>query len=562
MRWHRWCGAALGCALPGILSAAVGVAVYESKGLDARRTQTGHSGLVATQVCAEGIQSVRRCRPGETPGVVISRYTQLAWGQPLEVIVVPMRPHFLGVDDPADLPLLSTGAVLKQVQIAYWRDHLRSLIPPLTQEQYEKLHREHRRMTPGKLVKNVAQFEFLIKALAPANNAEPTEPVALRDTVTGLLVPNGRWRGVVGVRHERDSVLFLTETTVDQELRLAAFLTEEADQKFNALKSNCSDFVNRGLAVALREMEYERGTRPVAVADAFVTSPLTVANDFVRFLKKRDIPYQVVFLPMLPGSRQPSAAVRRISSGVLLPTPEQGLLAFGIKVGLFQMNPLIPLIGGVVNGFSPAINPDREVTRNPRTLSQFASWDTSGSTSAAHAFGTRACWEEKRGSFRQMVDWLQEQAVLPPGTTEHILRNARPFAYARLLEREGRVSAGMTRASVASIIESEPVFSDQIRTDAVQALVAAVNFDLTSFPLDRRAAGEFDADWDLLVRAMRRFEYPAAGQMEQGVSACSATEADAALREGRKIRDERSRGHGPWRWMKKQGWLLVRGPLR
>ena len=65
--------------IPATAFSATGVIVYESRGLDTRRTQTGHSALVLTQVCADGLISVRPCSSGELPGVVVTRYTNLAW---------------------------------------------------------------------------------------------------------------------------------------------------------------------------------------------------------------------------------------------------------------------------------------------------------------------------------------------------------------------------------------------------------------------------------------------------------------------------------------------------
>src|SRR3954451_25285275 len=80
-------------------AADVAIVLYESKGVDSRRTNSGHAALIATTLCAEGIDQVRTCHAGEEPGVVITRYLNLAFGYDRSVFVAPVRAHFTATDD-------------------------------------------------------------------------------------------------------------------------------------------------------------------------------------------------------------------------------------------------------------------------------------------------------------------------------------------------------------------------------------------------------------------------------------------------------------------------------
>jgi len=97
--------------------ADTGLAVYGSKGMDQRRTDSGHVSLLVTDLCASGIDQLRECRPEERPGVVISAYSNLATDYGKAVFVVPVLDHFTATDDPALIPVLSSGATLLAAQI-------------------------------------------------------------------------------------------------------------------------------------------------------------------------------------------------------------------------------------------------------------------------------------------------------------------------------------------------------------------------------------------------------------------------------------------------------------
>ena len=178
--------------------AAVGIVVYESKGVDSRRTNSGHIALMATHLCAEGIDQVRSCHAGEEPGVVVTRYLHLAYGYDRSVFVAPLRAHFHATSDPGLIPALTTDETLEALQIAYWRQHLRPYLPPLSQERYEELLH---RFDPGRTVRGILSLETVLGALEPHKNA--TAAIALVDPVTREWIPNGHWREAIGAAHVR-----------------------------------------------------------------------------------------------------------------------------------------------------------------------------------------------------------------------------------------------------------------------------------------------------------------------------------------------------------------------
>jgi hypothetical protein len=185
----------------GALHADVGIVVYESKGVDARRTSNGHVALIATNLCAEGIDEVRACRSGEEPGVVVTRYANLAYGYDRSVFVAPIRDHFMATTDVHLIPALSSGGTLDAMQIEYWREHLRPYLPPLSEEQYQEIERDLGRFDLGRTFRKLISMELLIGVLSPQKKKYPTEPIALIDPLTQELIPNGRWREAIGAAH-------------------------------------------------------------------------------------------------------------------------------------------------------------------------------------------------------------------------------------------------------------------------------------------------------------------------------------------------------------------------
>ena len=128
------------------------------------------------------------------PGVVVTRYSNLAYGYNRSVFVAPIRDHFMATNDAGLIPALSSGGTLDAMQIEYWREHRRPYLPPLSEERYQDIKRELKRFDMGRTFRKLISMELLIGVLAPHKKKYPTEPIALIDSLTQELIPNGRWR--------------------------------------------------------------------------------------------------------------------------------------------------------------------------------------------------------------------------------------------------------------------------------------------------------------------------------------------------------------------------------
>lgn len=515
-----------------VAHAATGVIVYESRGMDTRRTQTGHAALVLTQVCADGLISVRACTAGEHPGVVVTRYTNLAWGSPIEFMVLPLRDHFLGTDDPDKVPLLTTGPVLREMQMQYWRSHWKEAIPPMDANEYERHRKELDHMTMIKALKYVGQFEFLFKLLAPGKKSEPTAPIALRDPVSGVLVRDGRWRGVLGVQHERDSYVFITPTETEQELSLVEFLKDERHTRFNLLASNCSDFVGHALSYMFAAEKFKRRPRMLAFGDSFISSPVSLTSDFVHFANDRKMPLAVFFVPQMAGSRSKSTGARTTVAGCLNPSFRQGLLAFGVKAYLLEMNFLVPALAFAADKLSFNVNLDKEATAQALPLGELLGEKPEPEyrrvptrLEQTSYFGTKQCWKDRREEFKGMIGFAVERGLVPAESVRRATTFFWPANLAQDLEKRGLLSPEkvlqLNRGWASKLNETDAIPETDLPL-LTRYLILAVNFDLGQDALDRRSAPEFDRDWNLLSRALKQVGY--SRDASKTVSACSSDE--------------------------------------
>src|SRR4051794_10309724 len=202
---------------PTLLHADTGLVVYGSKGMDQRRTDSGHISLIVTDLCASGIDQVRECRSGERPGVVITAYSNLASDYGKAVFVVPALDHFTATNDPSLIPVLSSGASLRAAQISYWREHLRPYFPPMTKERYTEIREEMDRFDAGRTLRRFLTMEFIGSVLGSHKHQDATEPIAIIDPITQELIPDGRWREAIGTEQLRSAVVMTAPATVTQE---------------------------------------------------------------------------------------------------------------------------------------------------------------------------------------------------------------------------------------------------------------------------------------------------------------------------------------------------------
>lgn len=535
------------------LYADVGIAVYESKGPDSRKMSAGHIALIATGLCAEGMDRIRECNSDETPGIVIHRYAALAVGYPGTIMVVPLPVHLVAATDPLHAPVLSSGGTLEAMQIEYWRDHLRPYIQPLSEEQYRQMRARDEKFDAGRTFRRIVSFEYL-GMLFGGRGAKhyDSEPYALRDPKTRELVPNGRWREVVGANHQRSMTFVTARTTVDQEKRLIDFLRKFSAGTFNALSDNCSDFARTGLLAVFRDSGLHFRPRAMGFANAWITSPISVATDFTGFIKRTRLPSQVEFHPMLAGTRRPTLTITSLARGTLIPNPQQGKIVFGIKVGFNIINPLVIATAFGVDEASRFVNLERLVhQQSGGNLSELAGQVAADPAARERlrpvirreqmrVFGTPECWERKRQEFRTVAAAALERGALRSIEVDSMLESGRPFVLPRIYEKTARdmhkggdlvagtvpcvspdCSGGIVMAFLpssqsatpagagswhpakvpdrAGILEMAQSSRPVERESAFRLMTSVVNFDLASDGINRRTTERFDRDWHLFL---------------------------------------------------------------
>ena len=524
------------CPLPKARG-AVGIVVYESKGVDSRRTNSGHISLIATSLCAVGIDEVRPCRAGEESGVVVTRYLNLASGYDRSVFVAPIRPHFYATSEPDSIAALTNDETLQALQAAYWRQQLRPYLPPLSPKRYDELRRFH----PVRAVRGIVSLESVLGGL------EAKKAVALVDPITRELIPNGNWREAIGAAHVRGSIMITVPATPDQESRLIPFIASVKRQPFQALTDNCSDFVERALLTVFSDSGLQFRPRIERVADAWVTNPLAVATDFLAYARRQGVPITVVPVPLIAGTRRPTERIHSMTRGALVPNPSQGKVIFGAKLALNIANPLLGAAAYSADRLSRFADLEQLVhERGGGRLSQIADemrmkphpsvadrdvWHRE----QIRVFGSTSCWEAKEATLRAIATTALEAQLLTPPEHALLLKQDRPFLLPQYY-------AASTTAETPNVSASPVVFgagrreirklADQpdsgSRQKAFRLMLAVVNYDLSSPPTHRRTALEFDPDWKLFLSIAQKngMHLSVADVSQDGIADCSCRELD------------------------------------
>jgi hypothetical protein len=587
-----------------IVRADTGIIVYSSKGVDARRTGTGHLALLVTDLCAKGIDQVRECAPTERRGVVITRYGDLAPDYEKTVFAAPAFDQFMATDNPDFVPLLSSGAILKAMQMEYWRKHLRPYLPPLSKQRYAELQFERKKFDAGRTVRQLLTLEFIGSMLSARKKSDSTEPIALMDPDTQELIPDGRWREVIGAEHVRDSIVITAPASPAQEMRLVDYINQMQFRPFNVLSDNCSDFVKGALLTVFGDSKPHFRPRALDLADAWITSPISVASDFLSFTRKNKIPIQVSFRPMMAGTRRATSFATSVSRGALVPNPSQGKIALSLKI---YINVLNPLLGGTALAVDKASRfadlPRLVHERGSNGLSQLANEVTTGSTDSHETtrlqqreririFGTQPCWEVKKTQFATLASQAEEIGVLTRYERYLMLRQGRPFLLPRFYEHEGLTGKGSLMAGMQESLFLEqmkhgmfsfmppepeqfvtelPPGRSEIRASlashqemntkiAFKLMAAVINYDLSSEPAHRRSVQAFDQDWRLFLDVAQENGLRTQTEDLDGrtLELCSCREFE----ERRTHSDALAQGSTVFHRLAQEGRELLFGPIR
>ena len=593
------------------VSADVGIIVYESKGSDTRLSSAGHIALITTRLCPAGTARLRRCSPDEEQGAVITHYPNIASGYHSSLFVIPIRDHFTATSVPEEVPVLSNGFSLQNMQIEYWRQHLQPSLPPLSMQQYETIRELQARFNPGRIFRRAVTMQYLFQLLGPRNKSVPPEPIAMIDPQTQQLIPDGRWRDAIGVQYLRSSTIILAHASPQQEERLLNYIEQSSDD-FNALTNNCSDFVARSLAVVFGDAGFQMRPRMFDASNAWIASPISVASSFLAFARRHKVALNVKFMPMIAGTRRPSIPGSSISRGMLVPDARQGKLGIGIRVYFNTLNPLFALTSlGVYQSSRFADLQELVHQRDGQDLSRMANelaldptlspqYRLSIKREQVKAFGTPACCQAKQRQFARIENRAMELGILSRPERSLMLRQGQPFLLSRFYEQRskamgsgGMLTAGMRDCAALgcidnlitsflprNLVQNRPVSDpssgsvpdrSQVREmadsgDSSQEVVAfrlmttVINYELSSEAPARGITGSFDADWQLYldVAEANSLRVPQADPANESVQSCSSREfqkgsaktdayGDARSLKGRLVREGRELLYTPAR---------------
>jgi hypothetical protein len=422
------------------------------------------------------------------------------------------------------------------MQIAYWREHLRPYLPPLSPEEYQKLSH---RFDPARTVKGILSLESVLGALEPSKN-NTRSAVALVDPVTKELIPNGNWREAIGAAHVRSSIRITAPATVEQETRLIPFVAKVNKQPFQALADNCSDFVERGLLTVFGDSGLRFRPRIMMLADAWVTNPLAVMTDFVSYADRERIPLTIVRAPMIAGTRRPTAPIHSLTRGALVPDPSQGKLLFGAKLVMNAANPLLGVTAYTVDKLSRFADLERLAhERGGGDLSQISyelrtKGDASGKKLEAwhreqvKVFGTTSCWKAKEDAFRALAAEAYKTELLSGTERGLLLRRDRPFLlprwYAHTAAPASALPFGAGRNEISRMAD---VPDRESSVKAFRVMLSVINYDLSSEPSHRRSLKDFDQDWTLFLRIAEKNGVSVPPQVSrESLEECSCREFD------------------------------------
>jgi hypothetical protein len=233
----------------------IGVVLSESLDTSISRiTGSGHSAVYLSRVCPASPVKLRLCRPGEA-GSVISTYVNLGEDQPFEWNVVPLNIYLYGVEDSRYRPLFESHKIKHALEERYREKYLSAYCRS--------------------------------ESCKSSNKAE--------------------WREMVGATLSRSMYIFVTDTTVDQDLQfIEKFNSLPNENHFNGVTRNCADFTR-----SIINSYFPHATNPDYINDFGITSPKAIARSFTHFaLRQPEAHFRVAHFTQLPGTAKRSSECR------------------------------------------------------------------------------------------------------------------------------------------------------------------------------------------------------------------------------------------------------------
>jgi hypothetical protein len=425
--------------------ADVGVVLNESldESVD-RISETGHSAVYFSRICADSPVKLRLCRPGEN-GSVMSNYINIGEDQSYEWNIVPLNIYLYGVENVHNRPIFGSPKI-KHVLEERYRDH----------------------------------YLAALCTRDPCKYSEKSE-----------------WREMVAATQIRSVYIFVIDTTEEQDRQLIAEFNDSQNKNhFNGVTRNCADFTRRVI-----NTYFPNATHPDYLNDFGMTSPKAIARSFTHYARKHpELNLRVLHFAQVPGTIKRSREVRDgteqlyRSKKFLIP-----LLVFA--------DYSVPVVAGSYF-FTGRFNPEHEFERHPALegssarSNQGAKAGNISPEERKSIIGTSKDWKSYRKAFHSLDEGRHEGAVngrdvshffkdFDESGTPSIDENG--LLWMNTLVNGEPVRVGLS-ASNALDPDSDPQLVDEL-------LLARVSHILKSPKHGRETIAEFVRDWAALQAA-------------------------------------------------------------
>ncbi len=444
----------------------VGVVLNESLNANMEwLTESGHTAVYFSRICAESPVRLRPCRPGED-GSVMSTYENLGEDHRYAWNIAPLSVYVYGVGDPRNRPV-------------YGSEKIKSLLEDGYRDQ------------------SLADY-------CSRQNCRTSE--------------KAEWRYMVGAGMMRSMYIFVVRTTPQQDIELIEKFNSLPNQNhFNGLTRNCADFV-KGVV----DTYFPHAAHRDVINDFGITSPKAVARTFTHYaLSHPELQFYVLHFSQLPGTIRRSAETR---DGIEMLYRSKILLVPMVIYADYEL----PMVAAA-HVLTARFNPEHEFEHYPAVEVEPASLASNGSNSPANAgdihtlrpvemqdreqiLGTNQEWEYYREQFAGIFLAALHEEVVP---NRRALRHY--FSY---LEKSGKVYADSRGALWLEVTEDGKPEKVGVSMDSILAphsdpqmafalLLARVDQVLRSPRHRRESMMEFKEDWAMLESAHDRYSEPA-----------------------------------------------------
>ncbi len=428
-------------------NADVGVVLNESldESVD-RISQTGHTAVYFSRICAESPVRLRLCGPGEN-GSVMSNYINIGEDQSYEWNVVPLNIYLYGVEDPRNRPIFGSYKIKHALEERYRDRYLTAL--------------------------------------------------CTRDSCRNSF--KSEWREMVGASLIRSFYIFMIDTTEEQDRKLIGEFNASGNKNhFNGFTRNCADFTQRVI-----NSYFPNVTHADNLNDFGMTSPKAIARSFTHYAQRHPESHlRVLHFAQIPGTIRRSREVRKGTEQLYRSKK------FLIPMLVFADYGVPAVVGSYL--LTGRFNPVHEFERHPapeQILSQKKSSEDISPEERARLIGTPEEWKEYRKAYGSLVsddtdeDSAKERRDIGrffksldktgiPSIDEHGL------LWMEISDNHQPAKVGLSASNVLSR-DSDPFLARQL-------LLARVGYVLKSPKHRRETMSEFAQDWAALWQASER----------------------------------------------------------